>query len=95
MRLSSFNNSGTAAGIRRGQAHIRQLNEQHRANELACKFPAGTPVYYYRPNGEVIPAQVIRLSQTGLAVRIEGDFPEGTNKVWVSTRNIERQEDRP
>lgn len=90
MHLSNFN-GGTSAGIRRGNAHIRLLNEQKRIERLQAEFPVGCYVYYHRGNGDTVPAVVRQISKTGVSLRIEGDFVEGKRLVWVAASNCSKQ----
>ena len=94
VKLSSFT-GGTATGVRRGNAHIRALNEQNRMKRLQAEWPIDCPVYYHRQNGDTVPAVVKQISVTGLSLRIEGDFVEGTRLVWVAANKVEKQSSNP
>jgi hypothetical protein len=92
--LSNFK-GGSAACIRAGKDHMRLLNEQSRMKRLQAEWPIDCPIYYYRANGDTVPALIKQISQTGLSVRILGDFVEGERLVWVAVKSIVKQASTP
>jgi hypothetical protein len=90
VNLSNFN-GGTAAGVRRGNKHIRELNEQNRMKRLRAEWPIDCPIHYHRDNGETVPGLIKQISVTGLSVRILGNFTEGDRLVWVAVKHVTKQ----
>jgi len=54
-------------------------------------WQGGSNVYWYRVNGDTVPALVKAVSRRGGRVQILANCPEGDRLVWVSAKRLRLQ----